>query len=88
LLNRGANIEAKNKGGNTALHLAALRDHETMARLLLGGGADIEATNRYGHTALHLAYQRHQTVAKLLLDRGANIAAKDEGRFPEGRTSH
>ena len=43
LLDRGANIEAKDTNGNTALRLAVVEGHEDIAQLLLDRRADIEA---------------------------------------------
>jgi ankyrin repeat protein len=41
LLDRGADIEAKNSNGCTALHLSAVKGHQTIVQLLLDKEADI-----------------------------------------------
>ncbi len=53
LLDRGAQIEASNKDGLTALHWASSNGHDATVKLLLDRGAQIEASNKDGLTALH-----------------------------------
>ena len=56
----------------TALHWAAERDHDVIARLRLDAGADIEAATSWGATPLDWAVSMGATsVADLLLARGA-----------------
>ncbi|KAI6755752.1 unnamed protein product [Fusarium graminearum] len=84
LLEKGADIEAKDKTGWTALLIAAtFSNHETL-KLLLEKGADIEAKDKYGWTALLIAarFSKHK-ILELLLEKGADIEAKDE----DGRTA-
>jgi len=79
LLANGANIEAVNPMGDTALHLAAGLGHEKVVEWLLSKGAKIEAVNKKGQTALHLAaVLDHANVVDLLLRNGANIHAVDK----------
>jgi ankyrin repeat protein len=70
LLERGANIEARNKRGDTALILAAsnggYEDAETV-RLLLEKSADVGAKNNQEQTALDLALKNHRTEIVRLL---------------------
>jgi uncharacterized protein len=54
LLDRGANINATNTQGNTALH-AAIGRGEGVVRLLAERGADLRAQNKQGFTALDVA---------------------------------
>jgi len=68
LLGRGANIEARDIRGWTALQRASFRGHKAIVQLLLKEGAEIEARNKIGSTALTLASQYgHKEVVKLLL---------------------
>jgi len=76
LLDAGANIEATNILGWTALHIAASKGHEICVEMLLSHGASIEATNNNGDTALHLAaFKGHEICVELLLSYGANVDA-------------
>ncbi|RYP80672.1 hypothetical protein DL769_002354 [Monosporascus sp. CRB-8-3] len=84
LLDRGADIEAKDEYGQTPLSLAASFGYEAVVELLLNKGADIKAKDEFGRTPLSLAaLYGHKAVLELLLDKGADIKAKDEfGRTP------
>ena len=79
LLNKGALIDLEDKGGYTALMLAASNDHADVARLLLEYGANInrvETTN--GWTALIWAAKRgHTKSVQLLLEHGADSSIRD-----------
>ena len=84
LLDRGAEIEAKDSGGRTPLHIATGCGHEAIIGLVLDRGADIEAKDSYERTPLHMFLWYGQEAAiRLLLNRGADIEAKDSnGRTP------
>jgi len=79
LLERGARVTAKADSGDTALHLAADRADNELAKLLLSKGADVNARNEGGFTALHLAAAiGDNKLVKLLLAKGAQVDARDE----------
>ena len=84
LLERGAEIEARNTKNQTPLHFASLNNSTEAAKLLLERGAEIEARDVESRTPLHLAALNKSTeAAKLLLERGAEIEAKDvDNRTP------
>ena len=52
LLGMGANVEAKDDRGETALHGAATYGHESVVRILIEKGANLEAKTNVGKTAL------------------------------------
>ncbi|KAH0538582.1 hypothetical protein FGG08_004832 [Glutinoglossum americanum] len=63
LLEKGADANAKDGGGGTALHWAAQAWHEVVVQLLLKKRADVNMKGGDGETALHLAAQvGHEAV--------------------------
>lgn len=74
LLQRGANIEHRDKKGFTPLILAATAGHASIVARLLESGANIEAqSERTKDTALSLACSGgRQEVVEVLLRKGAN----------------
>ena len=75
LIGYGADVNAKNNDGRTALMLTSNLE---IAKLLIDNGADVNAKNNDGGTALTRAvYWDKLEVAKLLIDNGADINAKD-----------
>lgn len=68
----GANVNAKDKDGMTALMLAAEDGYTETANLLLSYGANVNAKNIFGRTALELATMFGRTeTANLLRKYGA-----------------
>jgi ankyrin repeat protein len=75
LIDHGADINAKDRRGETALHHAAAGVASLqVASLLIDHDADIEAKDRGGNTALHIvaAQGRSIDMARLLIERDAN----------------
>lgn len=84
LLDKGADTEARNPKGWTAIHLAATWNRTDMLSLLIEKGADLEAKDKEGRTALHSAATKgHQDCVKLLLEAGAD----KDARSKDGRTA-
>ena len=54
LLDRGANIEARNKDGATPIHFAAYEGHTQAITALLDRSADPNSKDKWGKTALDL----------------------------------
>jgi ankyrin repeat protein len=73
LLERGANVNAKDDEGNTALMFAAANNNVEMLRLLIDAGADLNVKeNRYHSSALDRALgAEHRQAVELLLAAGA-----------------
>ncbi|KAK0761671.1 hypothetical protein N5P37_005653 [Trichoderma harzianum] len=84
LVEKGADIDAKDGGGRTPLLWATYNGHKAIVELLVEKGADIEAKDNYGRTPLSwAAYNGHKAIVELLVEKGADIAAKDDsGRTP------
>jgi ankyrin repeat protein len=77
LLEKGADIEAKDHDHQAPLHCAAEAGHTAIVKLLLEKGADIEAEDHYHQAPLHCAAEAgHEAIVKLLLEKGADIEAK------------
>ncbi len=77
LLQRGADVNAAQGDGMTALHWAADRGDLEMARMLVYAGASLEAVTRMAeYTPLHLASRAgHGGVVRALLEAGSDPAA-------------
>ena len=73
LLDRGADINAQNNDGCTALQEASLKGQEDVVEMLLDQEADINAEDNHGLTALQQASSSgHVEIVEMLLDRGAD----------------
>lgn len=77
LLQQGADVNAAQGDGMTALHWAAEHGDAELARMLIYAGARLEAATRNGnYTPLHLASRTGSAVViKALLEAGANANA-------------
>ncbi len=87
LLDKGADINATNKRGLTALHMAAQHGQNQLAQLLIERRADLNARDDKGRTPLHHAVvvriiseeiiAGKNEIVKSLLESGADVNAKD-----------
>jgi ankyrin repeat protein len=89
LLEKGANVDAEDKGCRTALMWASQRGCVPIANLLLEKGANINKADKNGYTALILAVNRghvagniaggpHEAIVHLLVVKGASTKAKSK----------
>ncbi|HEX6050555.1 MAG TPA: ankyrin repeat domain-containing protein [Gemmatimonadaceae bacterium] len=78
LLKQGADVNAAQGDGMTALHWAATHGDVDEARMLIYAGARVDALTRNGnYTPLHLAARAgHVPAVRALLEGGANANAK------------
>jgi ankyrin repeat protein len=87
LLNRSANVDAKDKSNYTPLHFAAKNGYTEIVIDLLDKGGDVNATANYRDdpnstqpsvTALHLAAMNgHEETVRALLNHSANVDARN-----------
>lgn len=77
LISRGADVNASNHRGWTALTMATFKGHEAVAKLLLEHGSDVNTTEFETHrTPLHEAAENsHEKLAELLVGAGADVSA-------------
>jgi ankyrin repeat protein len=76
LLEWGADVNARDGDGNTALMVAAEYASAGQAKLLLKWDADVHIRNADGNTALMIAaYYGHSEMVSLLLGAGADVNA-------------
>lgn len=85
LLAAGADVDARNKWGSTALWSAALAMRSDLVKFLVQHGADLESRDKEGRTALMFVtkYCFIPEMAEKLLDHGAQVNAQDDA----GRTA-
>src|SRR4030042_5134288 len=80
LLQNGADVNAKDKDGQTALMAASLMGHAEVVTLLVNKGADVNIGDKFGGTALLVAcFGGHIEVVRLLIEKGADLNTKTGG---------
>ena len=84
LIEKGADINAKDKGGWTLLNWAIGKNNTEISRLLIEKGAAVNAKSNNGITPLYLAIEKYNTeISQLLIEKGADVNAKgNNGRTP------
>jgi len=80
LIGEGADVDAKDQHGQTALMLAARDGHTSAVRYLLECQPDLNHTAKYHLSALMLAViRRHVDVVRALVDAGADLTIRGTG---------
>ena len=78
-LAQGADIEARDRDGDTALHMAAIQAAPAVIAALIAGGADPNARSTTGQTPLfHAAEHGNLPAVRALLTAGADVNARNE----------
>jgi ankyrin repeat protein len=81
LLNAGADKDAKDEIGYTALCMAAQNDNVKCIELLLKAGCDVNTINKKGGSALFIAvYKNRPNCVRALVQAGADITIEVDGR--------
>jgi len=84
LLEHGADIQAKDKGGLVPLHNSCSYGHYEVAELLIKYGADVNVTDQWDFSPLHEAASKSKPdIVRLLLKHGADPKKKNSnGKIP------
>ena len=81
LLEKGADIDALDEHGQTALMLAAMAGHAAVARFLISRGAKLDHTAKFGLTALMLSViAGHTDIVRSLVEAGADVTPRGTGQ--------
>lgn len=80
LLQSGADVNARDRYGQTALMLAAHRGHAAIVDVLIEHGADLDVTAKYSLSALMLAViAGHEGIVRALMRAGADRSLQGSG---------
>ena len=83
-MDRGADVNKRDKDNQTPLHLASYRQHLKLVQVLLDHGANITAEDTNGRNPLHRVIEGHfksgdgVSIVRLLLGRGVNVNTGDK----------
>jgi ankyrin repeat protein len=73
------NINMRNEGNKTALHIALEKKRFSLAKILIEAGADVNAKNNAGRSVLYNAVEAGNfEIVGLLVKRGASIHEEDK----------
>ncbi|XP_072043197.1 uncharacterized protein [Amphiura filiformis] len=76
LSEKGANISATNKDGETPLHVASRNGKSGICKILIQAGADVLAETEAGDTPMH--YAGNYNIITMLLEGGADVLAENK----------
>ena len=79
LVNQRADINVKDNGGWTPLHIAVSNKNDALVKALISSGADLTIKDESGWTPLHRAVSdENYALVKALISSGADLTIKDE----------
>ena len=80
LISKGANINAKDRGGDYVIHYACRKGLLPIVQYLIEQqNVDIDIKNKYEETPLQYACEKgHLPIIEYLISKGANINAEDQ----------
>jgi ankyrin repeat protein len=79
LLEKGANVEAKDKDGYNPLHIAVTKQNQKIVEALLEKGANVEVKDNYDQTPLHIAIlKENKNIVEALLKHDADVEAQNK----------
>lgn len=80
LLDRGTDVDARDRHGQTALMLAAQAGRRQVVETLIAHRPNLNATAKYGLSALMLALVAgHADIVRLLADAGTDLSLQGTG---------
>ncbi len=80
LIAAGADVNAKDKHGQTATMLASRNGHTDVVQLLVDAHAELNVTAKYNLSALMLAViNHHDNIVRILVDAGADLNLRGSG---------
>lgn len=83
IMKMGADPEARDNDGRTALLLASAAGHYHIVKFLISESVDVNAADNEGITAMHLAIDNSNSSILLLAKAGADVNSQDnKGRTP------
>ena len=78
LIQKGANVNAKDNYRYTPIFIAAMNGHKEIVEILIQNGANVNARDKDGVTVLMEASRRgYRDIIRLLIQNGANVNARD-----------
>jgi len=78
LIENKANIQLRDRSGDSLLHKAATFNRENFSNRLIELGIEVNSTNKVGSAPLHYAVRSgNKGIVQLLIDKGAKIDLRD-----------